>query len=257
MAIVPIGPDGGPSRPVAPVTRQVDTLLVMTPYSPNGKYSPVTVGILGDPEYAQVTGSGGWQIVERPKQIAATQWFDRSPFQITIEVMLDRSVTRSRRTVDQETAEIFSWLSAPTSRATVVQPPTIKIKGPVLLADLTWVLYSVKMVAAIRNFSTGLLDQQHVSIVLYEYNPPFPSSNRSSSPSNIARLASRGGDGGIHVVGAHDTLAKLAARYLGRATVANEQAIINANKHDKTLRLRSPNQLLTSLVGKTIRIPDA
>jgi len=251
------------------------SLLVLTPSSPNGSYRPVILGIAGDPTFSQAGGSGGWQIVERPKQIAATQWYDRAPFQISIPCIIDPTATLSPYRPDDDIREMLSWLSAPSISSNVIQPPTIKISGPVLGTDLTWVAYSISMDAALRagtngfveygrrnkvigqTYSPGAVMQQHTTVVLYEYNPPFPSSTNTSSPAQVARRNLKTASTRSYVVKANDTLAQIAAQQMGKASTSNEQAIIDANAGDKTLSLRSPNQILSSLVGRTIKIPVA
>src|ERR1035437_6986703 len=126
---------------------QDKTLLMITPSSPNGaagEYFQVPLAIAGDPVFDKVSGSGGWQVVERPKQKAATQWYDEAPYQLTIEAIIDPSVTNSSHTPNQDVAQLISWQRIPTLHAAVIQPPTLKISGPVLGTDLPWVVYSIK-----------------------------------------------------------------------------------------------------------------
>ena len=271
------------------------SLLVLSPSSPNGSYRPVILGVAGDPTFNQATGSGGWQIVERPKQAAATQWYDRAPFQISIPCMLDPTTTHSPYYPDDDVRELNSWLSAPSLSANVIEPPTIKISGPVIGTELDWVVYSISFDVALRagmsgwsethqvndlqghrddlrsdmyaythreqvfglTYAPGAIMQQSLTIVLYEYNPPFASSVKSSSPAQTARRNLKTSSTRSYTVKSNDTLAIIAASQMGKASTVNEQAIIDANAGDKTLNLRSPNQILTTLVGKTIKIPAA
>jgi len=272
------------------------SLLVLSPSSPNGSFRPVILGVAGDPTFNQATGSGGWQVVERPKQSAATQWYDRAPFQISIPCILDPTATHSPYSPDDDVRELRSWLSAPSLSANVIQPPTITINGPVIGTDLTWVVYSLSFDVALRagmsgwsethqvdpskghqdmglradmyaythreqvfgqTYAPGAIMQQNLTIVLYEYNPPFPSSVKTSTPAQTARRNLKTASTRSYTVKSTDTLALIAASQMGKASTTNEQAIIDANAGDKTLNLRSPNQILTTLVGKTIKIPAA
>lgn len=245
---------GVPRTPAPP--HMANRLLIMTPYSPNKSYKPVTVGIAGPIPFSQVSGSGGWQIVDRPKRTAATQWYDRSPFQLVVTAILDQSVTHSATTPFEDVLQLRSWLSAPEVNASVIQPPTITLKGPTLGNDLTWVVYSIAWNDALRDPYSAELIQQNIVITLYEYNPPFPTGTKKSSPAATAAKNNGNATTKNYVVKQGDTLAKIASQQLkGTKLSTAESMIIFANKNDPTLNMRSPNQILTILVGKTIKIP--
>jgi len=233
-------------------------LLTLTPYSPNKAYHPVKMGIAGQVPLTQVSGSGGWQIVDRPRRAAATQWYDRSPFQLVIPAIMDQSVTYSATTPGEDVSQLLSWLSAPDVNATVIQPPTIKVNGPVLGTELTWVLYSLEHGDAIRNAQTGAIIQQALTITLYEYNPPFPSLVVGAGPAATAAKSNAGGTTKNYVVKSGDSLAKIASQQMKGVSLSKaESAIIAANRGDPALNMRSPGQILTTLLGKTIKIPSS
>jgi LysM repeat protein len=252
-------PQPHPSRNSAPpLLANKRTLLTLTPFSPNKVYHPVTMGIAGQIPLTQVSGSGGWQIVDRPRRAAATQWYDRSPFQLVIPAIMDQSVTRSATTPDEDVNQLLSWLSAPDVNATIIQPPTIKVHGPVLGTELTWVLYSLEHGDALRDSQSGQIIQQILTITLYEYNPPFPSLATGSGPAATAAKSNTGGSTKNYVVKAGDTLAKIASQQLKGVSLSKaESAIIDANRGDPSLNMRSPGQILTTLLGKTIKIPSS
>ena len=231
--------------------------LMLIPYSPNKAYKPVAIGIAGVVPFNQVTGSGGWQIVNRPRRVSATQWYDRSPFQMVIPGILDNSVTNSATSPAEDIAQIVSWMDAPDVSATIIEPPTITVRGPVLGTELTWVVYSINIKDALRDKSTGDIIQQLVDITLYEYNPPFPSLQRTS-PTQTASKLNKSSSTKNYVVKAGDTLAKIATQQMKGVSLSTaESKIIDANRNDPSLNMRSPNQILTSLVGKTIKIPSS
>ncbi len=287
------------------MTNQDKTLLIVTPSSPNGghgEYFPVPLAIAGDPTFDLASSSGGWQIIERPKQKAATQWYDRAPYELVVDAIIDPSVTHSSRRPEQDVKQILSWVQPPTLHAAVIQPPTLHLRGPVMGTDLTWVVYTIKWGAAIRvppsghtpsqhtpgalraswdqpNIAStplsngavgsvgaearslssygppGSIVQQMLTLTFYEYVPPFPTRNHKSSPAKLAARGGRHNSAKIYIVKTGDTLASITAKELGRATAANERAIIDANKGDATLKFRSPGQVLSSMVGKRIKIP--
>ncbi len=71
-----------------------NTIVTLTPVNlsslnvSGNMYSSIDFMLLGDATF-NLSGSGGWQVVDRPKQVAATQWFDRSPFQLQFDGLLD------------------------------------------------------------------------------------------------------------------------------------------------------------------------
>jgi hypothetical protein len=250
---------GGTPNPtyVPPAIQPPSRNLVLIPYSPNKTYKPVSIGIAGIVPLTQVTGSGGWQIVDRPRRVSATQWYDRSPFELVIPGILDQSVTNSATSPSEDVAQMISWMDAPDVNATVIQPPTITVRGPILGTELTWVVYSLNIKDALRDKSTGEIIQQMVDITLYEYNPPFPSLQRKS-PTQTASKLNKSSSTKNYVVKAGDTLAKIATQQMkGVALSTAESKIIDANRNDPALNMRSPNQILTSLLGKTIKIPSS
>jgi len=56
----------------------------------NNFYQPVKLNLVDYATYNQ-SGSGGWQVVDRPKMVAATQWYDRSPFQLQFDAIIDQN----------------------------------------------------------------------------------------------------------------------------------------------------------------------
>lgn len=257
--VLPAGPTANPPKKTGAAP---NVLLTMTPHSPNGapgQYRPVLLGLAGDPPILPVSSSGGWQVVDRPKQIAATQWFDRSLWSINLVCYIDPSVTHASTTPDSDVEQLMSWIDAPSVTAAVIQPPTITLGGPLKAANrFTWVIYGIQFDEAIRDFQTGALRSQKVNITLYEYNPPFPSSDVKKSPAKTATKASKTGATKTYRVKEGDTLAKIARREMKGSPLsltAREAAIVALNQNDKT-RLRSPNQILHGLLYKTIKIPS-
>ncbi len=239
-------------------------LLTLTPSSPNapaGTYRPVILGIAGDPPMVPVNGSGGWQVVDRPKQVAATQWYDRPPWQITITAYIDPSVTGVSTTPDNDVAQLMSWTDAPTVTSKVIQPPTLTLKGPIRAATkFTWVMYNLEFDEGIRDFQSGALVSQKCIITLYEYNPPFPSTDVKKSPAGTAQKKSSAGATKKYVIKAGDTLASIATLQMKGSSLsiaAREGAIVALNAGDSTLNFRSPHQVLNILQGKTIKIPSS
>jgi LysM repeat protein len=150
----------------------------------NTQYQNVVLSMIGEYQYGTI-GQGGWQVVDRPKSVAATQWFDRSPFQLSFDAYIDHQITNpfdpssttlGITSVESDCIELERWLD---NVPGTYQPPIIKIiDGPVpqtAINNRLWVLYSVEFQDSIRDFTTGERVQQKIKIVLYEYVAPLGS----------------------------------------------------------------------------------
>jgi hypothetical protein len=196
--------------------------VTANPVTGSGYYN-VVAGLIDHSSYGPI-GSGGWQVVDRPKRVSATQWFDRAPYKIDITILLDKSVTsassssqssaggtkssgllRSAITTFSGNQGSINSVTDPTGTApsveldclqiekwlepipTILEPPTLMIDGPVPGTNRTWILYSVSFDEAIRDFVSGQRVQQIVKITLYEYNSPLASATHKAkySPASV------------------------------------------------------------------------
>jgi len=160
---------------------------IVTFIPPKKGYSQVIAGLAGDATFGPLT-SGGWQVIDRPKQVAAVQWFDRSPFKLEFDIILSASVTDSPKVgvntfggVEASCQEIERWLLPVPG---TYQPPILEVDGPLPTNDNVvsgyWILYSVEFREAIRN-GIGQRVQQNAHITLYEYNSPLGQSVNSKN----------------------------------------------------------------------------
>jgi len=250
-------------------TAKKNTFVTVTPWIPKGyhaktgqnSYSPVIMSLIDDSTLNQGTGSGGWQIVDRPKISAATQWYDFAPWQLSFSAYLDKSVTNplsntsaaNSLSVEDYCAQLMSWVE-PVPGA--LMPPLLKIVGNSLPLQSGstqsiqyWVLYSVNFANAIRDATTGHRTLQQVDLVFYQYVPPLvdpqfmpalgpasivnTSSNASTSSSNNPAHTSRKNVS----VGVFKTMAAFCAHYHvsakevtqtnGNAVPASDYPILN------------------------------
>jgi hypothetical protein len=146
-----------------------------------GVYQPINFGLQGDAAYGP-SGSSGWQIVDRPKSVAATQWFDRSPYQLTMSGILDsgpnvtNAIGRNAEnnpgsdSIEGLCMRFESWLDKVTGTN---EPPVLSISGPIPGIQRLWVISSLTFDAAIRDRSAGYRVQQSFALGLYEYIPPL------------------------------------------------------------------------------------
>jgi len=201
----------------------VTTLITMTPILNGGTPGkPVTVSLIDNANFAPSSSSGGWQVVDRPKSAAATQWFDRSPWQLKFDCYLDKqattpsalnsaakgaqgaqgsqgSSTTIATSVEDDCTNLETWLSPVTG---TYQPPIITLSGSSIPGNSIkyWILYGLEFTEAVRDFATGNRIQQKIAITLYEYLPPLQSGYEAYGISPAAIFASS-------VTGASTTIA--------------------------------------------------
>ena len=141
--------------------------------------SPLVVGLAGDAIYLPASGSGGWQIVDRPKRTAATQWVDRAPWSLSFEGIVTHQNAKPGfttngnnviQTIENECTRIESWTS---SVPGTLEPPVFTINGPVPGIHHAWCLYTLEFNQALRDGQSGMRYQQNVKFTFYEYVPPF------------------------------------------------------------------------------------
>lgn len=208
--------------------------------------------VMGDVEMDQVSGSGGLQVIDRPRRVAATQWYDRSPFQLTLNFIMDTSITSQRPINDME--EMQTWLEAATVSGTIIQPPYLTITGPTPGTGRSWMLSTLTEKSRLYTPAGDQLQVTGVA-VLYEFNPPYPYAG--TSPAKNQQQTSSSKTTKTYTIKAGDTILKIAASPLGmgKASPANEQAIKDANP--KILGTTKITTILTPLAGTVIRIPAA
>ena len=228
-------------------------LTVLTPHPlSGGTYRNVTVMVMGNAEMSQASGSGGVQIIERPRRVAATQWYDRAPFQMKLPFVMDATITS--RTPMDDMDELQRWLEAASTSGTIIQPPYITLTGPTPGINRRWMLSTLTEKSRLYTPTGGQL-QVMGDAVLYEFNPPYPYA--STSPTRHHRQISTSKTTKTWTIRPGDTILKIAAspRGMGRASAANELAIRDANPHILGHTKITTN--LASLSGTVLRIPAA
>jgi hypothetical protein len=232
-------------------------------------YFNVTAGLIDHTSYGPIS-SGGWQVVDRPKQTSATQWFDRAPYKLDLEIILDKSVTSTISTVASNIAsnthprvnggEISSLQSVETDCSqlelwlepipSILEPPTLKIDGPVPGTERTWLIYALDFTEAIRDFSSGLRVQQRVKITLYEYTSALATATHTATYSPAKAWTQNTIGSGVKISSLYtikngDTIQSIA----GKQGSNYAQSILEANG------LRDP-ALLSHMVGEVIVLPE-
>jgi hypothetical protein len=138
-------------------------------------------------------GAGGWQIVDRARQKAATEWLDYSPLAMTIKAMLNGETPgRGPLSVEPQITVLESY-EMPVAGSTPPQPTTIQVSGPVPHNEIVWVCSKLDFdggdAGAIRDPSTGQRTQQSFSIELTEYSPSIIVASALSPAEQAAEAA--------------------------------------------------------------------
>ena len=147
--------------------------------------------------------------------------------------------------------QMRTWEQAPSTSGTIIQPPYLTLTGPTPGTNFSWMLYSLKEKSRLY---TPAGDQLQVmgTAVLYEFNPPYP--YKSTSPAKTQQKASSSKSAKHYTIKAGDTIMKIAASQMGKASAANEIALRNANPN-----ILGSQKITTNLnpsAGKVIRIPS-
>jgi hypothetical protein len=200
-------------------------LTVITPHAlSGGSYRAITVLVMGDAPMDQVSGSGGQQVIDRPRRVAATQWYDRSPFQLTLNFIMDATVTSNTPISDME--QMQTWLDAATTSGTIIQPPYLTLTGPTPGTNRSWVLSTLTEKSRLYTPAGGQL-QVVGTAVLYEFQPPYPYG--STSPAKNQQQTTNTKSHKTYIIKPGDTILKIAASQMGKASTVNEEAIRSAN----------------------------
>jgi len=237
----------------------VPRVVTISPVNTSNSGNPITFGLVDDATYNQVTGSGGWQVVDRPKITSATQWFDRSLWQLSMSLILSSDITNNKSTyvnptsttkisVENECYEIENWIN-PVSGS--YEPPVFTISGPVPGVQHYWIIYSVEFGAAIRDPLSGYRYQQEVKLVLYEYSPPYTSKVNSVVPSGfVSNFQYNVNDQPVavttYIVAPGDTGAKIASKFGFTTGSTTYQKFLTVNG------IRDPQNLVP---GQSLVIP--
>ena len=214
----------------------------------------IFIGLAGDTTYTPASSSGGWQTVDRPKHVAATQWFDRSVWSLAVTGIMSSDISTfhsssydsgQKTSIENDCILLESWVDK--IRGTI-EPPVFRLEGPIPGRQHYWVIYSLEFDEALRDPRSGYRFQQNVKIVFYEYQPPFGSKFNNIGQSHVENYSYNTESGtqsvSMYQIGAGDTLRSIANRFhLGSDGV----------KALKTLNgIRDARNIV---VGQTIMIP--
>jgi len=251
-------------RLVQGVKMASNRIVTISPLNePNASLTSISLGLKTDAIYTPASGGGGWQVVERPKRVAAIQWFDRALWQLTVEGIINTAVTDQivgfagedaiNISIENECTRLESWANAIPN---TLEPPHFALSGPVPGIHHTWIIFSMEFGAAIRHPQEGYRYQQEVKIVFYEYAPPYgnQTSSTATSPTEAYYYNREVGSGSssfqLYTITQGDTLQGIASKFnLGSVSPASPAvtSLLQING------IRDPRTLVP---GQTIILPQ-
>jgi hypothetical protein len=159
----------------------------------------VLVALLAEEVPNITAGAGGWNVIERPREVSMTVWGGVEPFQFTLPLILDGfSIGRSQEPALRGLARV--------ARGDNESPPGIvQLEGIPSLPSREWVIESIDYGEYIRRVSDLHRTRIGLTLTLREYVPPeYIQRRRSTTASSSKTLIVRASKG--------DTLAKIAKR---------------------------------------------
>ena len=250
------------SQEMSMIASSASRVIRITPLLPDttAGYFSVTMGLIDDAVYAPV-GQGGWQIIDRPRLPAATQWFDRSPFKLELTCILDQGIMAPppnppADSVEDQCIQLEKWIDRAPNQ---YSPPALEITGPVPGTQRLWVVYMIEFQQAIRNPQSGYRVQQTIKITLYEYTPALIDalgSYGTNSPAQAALANQNVNDSFgsqqfvLYTIKQGDTFESIAA-FAGQSQ-ANTSGYVALVKNQNNIR---DNAQIQYMVGQVISLP--
>ena len=257
-------PPRRPEAPKAPISggssSNNNVLVVLTPIGQTtapvtgnapGSTSGITFSLIGDAVYSPATGGqGGWQTVDRPREVAGLQWYDRSPMELVLPLLMDSEIINgSPGSPIEYTCQLLDGWQDKIPGTNM--PPVFSISGPVPGIQHQWAIFTLSFKEAIRDVQAGFRTQQKVDLTLYEYNSVLQSTLNTPGPAaQAAYLNAQQNNGAlgyfIYQVVTGDTLDSIAARLLNNYAAWPSIASLN--------NIRDPQNLVP---GQQLLIPNS
>jgi len=216
---------------------------------------PLYLGLFDDANYLPNT-NGGWQVVDRPKRVSATQWMDRAVWTLSMTCVITKDVSDQfvnsaarkhpeARSIEPECLILESWLDRVDGS---FEPPVFRITGPIPGTQHFWVMSGLEFTEALRNPVAGFRYQQTVKLMFMEYQPPYGSKFNNVKQSHVDNYKYDTANGTqvvtMYQIGKKDTLQTIANKFhLGQDGIGQLKSLN---------QIRDPRNLV---VGQTIMIP--
>lgn len=223
------------------------------------------VAIVGQTPPVPADGYGGWNLINRPRRKALTEWDGINPLRVLVPVILGvkpgRGGVADGRALNISCAPDRLALERMAMPPAVgAEPPQISVSGPVPHATSgPWVIESFDWDQAPIYNAAGVLVRHAVTVHLLEYVRDdrlaldlnaAAHARRSSTTKSASAARTAGGSSNqatrqkVYVVRAGDTLSSIAARVLGNYKRWTEIASLNS--------IRDPKSIA---IGQKLRLP--
>lgn len=268
----PFGPPD--SAPNSPTVTSLFTPPAWVPNGPNpviisgGGGNWVEAWLIGNVSYSRAggtsasasSGGGGWQVTDRTRQKAATEWLDFYPYAMTLKLRIDGNAGGQGHaavgSVEAAIGVLESFeMPVPGSRPPL--PPILELWGPLPHTELFWVCTRLTAMGGdddvirdasgdrtMQNFTMEITEYSPSSIVQSDLTPAqaaalvgatgLPGNNLSGSTTLVA-------SGKTYTVVAGDTLQSIAANHIGNVNDWVNIALLNGLAYGSPL---TPGQVL-------------
>lgn len=203
--------------------------------------------LLGDGAPEITDGYGGWEVVDRPRNVGMTQWNGRNPLTIKIPILFD-NWTRGT-TIEPDIRELEKMAG---NEINMGQPPLVLINSmgvvPHDYHDATqndWVIQTIEWGDSDRNES-GHRVRQAATVTLIEYNYDDVIGGVGARPSVRSKKKAKAKTKRRHyVTKPGDTLAKIAHYQLGNSVFWRRIRDVNKTKSGRPI-YKDPHKKLPS-----------
>lgn len=123
--------------------------------------------LLGEAGARVTDGYGGWEAIDRPKQLPFTRWVGAPPYQMEMALVFDSLATGGN--VEHPIGLLERMAREPGGLG---EPPIVKVVGPLpRSSSVAWVITGLDWGDALRG-DDGLRVRQEVSVTLLQYTEP-------------------------------------------------------------------------------------
>jgi len=189
--------------------------------------------LLGDGEPKISEGYGGWDVIDRPKRVGATQWNGKPPFQMEVPLMFDGWADNNSI---ESVFRRFEEMALPVAERK--PPPVLKVTGPIPWGGGNeWVITHIEPTGSLRRRSDGHRVRQSCTVTLRRYVEIERIGQKAASRARGKnKTKGKTGKGRVYIVKKGDTLSSIAAKQLGDASRWREIARLNNIRDPRDIR---------------------
>lgn len=211
--------------------------------------------LLGDGAPEISDGYGGWQVIDRARNVGLVQWNGRNPLTIKIPIMFDNFADGTSLEPDIRQLEKMAG-----AEINMKQPPLVLINSmgvvPHDAHDATqndWVISEIEWGDSDRN-EWGNRVRQAATVTVMEYTYDDVIGGIGARPSSKSKKKARGKNKRRHYVvhGANETLVSIAHKELKNSHLWRRIRDVNLNKHRKPI-YRDPYKVIP--MGTILTMP--